>query len=70
MKHNVRFSVKRVLALNAKGLNLSQIALRMGFPENCGQNRCAEALIREGVYKRTPRKKAIRKVARKTTTKK
>jgi hypothetical protein len=59
----VKFDVAKIVALYKSGKPVSQIALAIGFPPNCGQNRTRRVLEQAGVYKRTASKKPARKKA-------
>jgi hypothetical protein len=61
----VKMDVTKIIALYKSGKPVSQIALALGFPENCGQNRTRRVLEQAGIYKRTPPKKATKKKAAK-----
>ena len=54
----VRFDVAKIVALYKSGKPVSEIALAIGFPANCGQNRTRRVLEQAGIYKsRKPAKK-------------
>jgi hypothetical protein len=59
----VKFDVAKIIALYNSGKPVSAIAIAIGFPPNCGQNRTRRVLEQAGVYKRTARKKAAKKKA-------
>lgn len=61
----VKFDVGKIIALYKSGKPVSQIALAIGFPPNCGQNRTRRVLELAGIYKRTAAKKAAKKKAAK-----
>lgn len=61
----VKMDVSKIIALYKSGKPVSQIALALGFPENCGQNRTRRVLEQAGIYKRTPAKKTAKKKAAK-----
>ena len=61
---NVRFNVQRIVRLRKGGHNIADIARALGFPENCGQNRVTNALVKAGLWKVHRRsKKRSRKAA-------
>lgn len=43
-------AVERIIALYKEGKPVSQIALAIGFPPNCGQNRTRRVLEQAGIY--------------------
>lgn len=45
-------STKRVVRLYSKGVNVSQIAQRCGYPVGHGNNRVRKVLVRAGIYKK------------------
>lgn len=53
--YDVRFDVARIVKLydKGKGKNVSQIAQALGYPKGHGNNRIANCLIKEGVFKGT-----------------
>jgi hypothetical protein len=53
----VKFDVAKIVALYKSGKPVSAIALAIGFPPNCGQNRTRRVLEQAGIYKRTAAKK-------------
>jgi len=59
----VKFDVAKIIAAYKSGKPVSQIALSLGFPANCGQNRTRRVLEQAGIYKRTAAKKATKKKA-------
>lgn len=61
----VKFDVEKIIALYKSGKPVSAIALAVGFPPNCGQNRTRRVLEQAGIYKRTAAKKAAKKKAAK-----
>jgi hypothetical protein len=46
----VKMDVSKIIALYKSGKPVSQIALALGFPKNCGHNRTRRVLIMAGVY--------------------
>lgn len=63
-KHKtVKFAVAKIIALYKSGKPVSRIALAIGFPPNCGQNRTRRVLEQAGIYKRTAKKAAKKKAA-------
>jgi hypothetical protein len=60
-----KMDVSKIIALYKSGKPVSQIALALGFPANCGQNRTRRVLEQAGIYKRTLVKKAAKKKAAK-----
>ena len=58
-----KVDVSKIIALYKSGKPVSQIALAIGYPKNCGQNRTRRVLEQAGIYKRTTAKKAVKKSA-------
>lgn len=61
----VKFDVAKIIALYKSGKPVSAIAVAIGFPPNCGQNRTRRVLEQAGIYKPTVSKKAAKKKAAK-----
>ena len=61
----VKFDVAKIIALYKSGKPVSAIALAIGFPKNCGQNRCRRVLEKAGVYRKAAKKSAAKKAAKK-----
>jgi hypothetical protein len=61
----VKFDVAKIIALYKSGKPVSAIAVAIGFPPNCGQNRTRRVLEQAGIYKRTAAKKPAKKKAAK-----
>jgi hypothetical protein len=59
----VKFDVAKIIAAYKSGKPVSAIAVAIGFPPNCGQNRTRRVLEQAGVYKRTAKKAAKKKAA-------
>jgi hypothetical protein len=59
----VKLDVAKIIAMYKSGKQVSAIALAMGFPPNCGQNRTRRVLEQAGIYKRTAAKKPAKKKA-------
>jgi hypothetical protein len=59
----VKFDVAKIIALYKSGKPVSAIAVAIGFPPNCGQNRTRRVLEQAGIYKRTASKKPAKKKA-------
>jgi hypothetical protein len=59
----VKMDVARIIAAYKSGKPVSAIALAIGFPPNCGQNRTRRVLEQAGIYKPTAAKKAAKKKA-------
>lgn len=57
----VKFDVAKIIALYKSGKPVSAIAVAIGFPPNCGQNRCRRVLVAAGIYKATASKKRVAK---------
>lgn len=45
----VKFDPARIVALHKEGKNISQIAIALGYPKNCGQNRTRRVLVAAGL---------------------
>jgi hypothetical protein len=60
----VKMDVAKITALYKSGKPVSQIALALGFPANCGQNRTRRVLELAGIYKHTPKKATKKKAAK------
>lgn len=51
-KHKrVKFDVTQIIKLYKSGKPVSEIALALGYPANCGQNRTRRVLVEAGIYK-------------------
>jgi len=59
----VKLDVAKIIALYKSGKPVAQIALAIGYPPNCGQNRTRRVLEQAGIYKRTTAKKTAKKKA-------
>jgi hypothetical protein len=59
----VKMDVARIIAAYKSGKPVSAIALAIGFPPNCGQNRTRRVLEQAGIYKQKAVKKAAKKKA-------
>lgn len=59
----VKLDVAKIIALYKSGKPVSQIALAIGYPPNCGQNRTRRVLEQAGIYKQKAVKKAAKKKA-------
>ena len=59
----VKFDVAKIIALYKSGKPVAQIALTIGFPAGCGQNRTRRVLEQAGIYKRTAKKPAKKRAA-------
>lgn len=60
----VKMDVSKIIALYKSGKPVSQIALALGFPANCGQNRTRRVLEQAGIYKSTAKKATKKKAAK------
>lgn len=49
-KYKVKFNPKRIVRMYKAGKSVNEIALAIGYPENTGQNRTRNVLIKEGLY--------------------
>lgn len=61
----VKFDVAKIIAAYKSGKPVSAIAVAIGFPPNCGQNRTRRVLEQAGIYKPTTSKKPAKKKAAK-----
>jgi hypothetical protein len=61
----VKMDVSKIIALYKSGKPVSHIALALGFPANCGQNRTRRVLEQAGIYKSTAKKTTPKKKAAK-----
>jgi hypothetical protein len=59
----VKFDVAKIITLYKSGKPVSKIAVGIGFPPNCGQNRTRRVLEQAGIYKPTASKKPVKKKA-------
>jgi hypothetical protein len=59
----VKFDLAKIIALYKSGKPVSAIAVAIGFPPNCGQNRTRRVLEQAGLYKATASKRAVKKTA-------
>jgi hypothetical protein len=59
----VKLDIAKIIALYKSGKPVSQIALAIGYPPNCGQNRCRRILEKASIYKRPVKKAAKKKAA-------
>lgn len=65
IKHKkVKMDIGKIVTLYKSGKPVSQIALALGFPKNCGQNRTRRVLVQAGVYQKTFTKKRAAKKAK------
>jgi hypothetical protein len=60
----VKFDVAKIIALYKSGKPVSQIAVEIGFPPDCGQNRTRRVLEQAGIYKPTAKKATKKKAAK------